>query len=275
MKLQLILLLALLLSLQAGAQRISQSDSIWLSETFTTIELNSVPLSIIGKQFIGTPYVAHTLDQGKTERLTIDFAHLDCTTFVENCVALATLEKNSTSEIHQIFCTNLQELRYRNGKVNGYTSRIHYFSEWIIHAEAAGRIHNISKLLSDSIYTVEVNFMSTHPNRYPKLKENKTLISAIAKQENTINGTMIPYIPIDIVSKVEDQLPEGSIVALCTNIKGLDITHVGIITKVNGHSHLLHASSLQKKVVVSDVPLSEYLSNSTTCSGIVALEVRK
>jgi len=42
----------------------------------------------IGKSFLGTPYVAKTLEIGETEALVINFQGLDCTTFIENVLAL-------------------------------------------------------------------------------------------------------------------------------------------------------------------------------------------
>ena len=52
--------------------------------------------------------------------------------------------------------------------------------------------------------------------------------------------------------------------ALTTNIKDLDVTHVGIIKMVDGVPHLMHASSKQGKVIVDDLSLSDYLKRNRT-----------
>ena len=45
-------------------------------------------MAAIGTSFIGTPYVAHTLEVPGPERLVVNLQGLDCTTFVEKIVAL-------------------------------------------------------------------------------------------------------------------------------------------------------------------------------------------
>ena len=43
----------------------------------------------IGKFFLGTPYVAGTLETKGAEHLVVNLREYDCVTFVENVVALA------------------------------------------------------------------------------------------------------------------------------------------------------------------------------------------
>ena len=44
-------------------------------------------MTFYAHKLIGRPYVAHTLE-GDTEKLTINIDQLDCTTFVENVLAM-------------------------------------------------------------------------------------------------------------------------------------------------------------------------------------------
>src|SRR5512142_59189 len=46
-------------------------------------------MTAIGTSFIGTPYVAHTLEVPGPEHLVVNLQGLDCTTFVENVLALS------------------------------------------------------------------------------------------------------------------------------------------------------------------------------------------
>src|SRR5512146_1957361 len=46
-------------------------------------------MAAIGLSFIGTPYVAHTLEVPGPEHLVVNLQGLDCTTFVENVLALS------------------------------------------------------------------------------------------------------------------------------------------------------------------------------------------
>jgi len=56
-----------------------------VDESLTTKLIGDVIVEI-GKSFIGTEYVAHTLEKGKKESLVINLTGLDCTTFLENCL---------------------------------------------------------------------------------------------------------------------------------------------------------------------------------------------
>jgi hypothetical protein len=96
-----------------------------------------------GKMLEGTPYVANTLDGGTAEKLIINLRALDCTTFAENCLALARTAQSATPNF-ATFVNELRSIRYRNKKLTDYSSRLHYFSDWIYNNEQKGIVKNIS-----------------------------------------------------------------------------------------------------------------------------------
>ncbi|NNK19492.1 MAG: DUF1460 domain-containing protein, partial [Maribacter sp.] len=81
----------------------------------------------VGKTFLGTPYVAKTLEIGEIETLVVNLQGLDCTTYVENVLAFSLLLREGKSDF-DAFTNNLETIRYKNGKLDGYASRLHYFS---------------------------------------------------------------------------------------------------------------------------------------------------
>lgn len=83
----------------------------------------SDPMLRIGKSYLGTRYVANTLDRNEVEQLVINTKEVDCLTFVEYTLAQA---------LGSSFADNLQRIRYRDGIINGYPSRLHYTSDWIL-----------------------------------------------------------------------------------------------------------------------------------------------
>ncbi len=98
----------------------------------------------IGVSFLGTPYVARSLEQPGEEHLVVNLLGLDCVTFVENTLALSRcvkLEKQTFDDYRQ----QLQLIRYRGGIIDGYPSRLHYFSDWIDDNETKHVVTNISK----------------------------------------------------------------------------------------------------------------------------------
>ena len=86
------------------------------------LQMDSAAMVRIGCTYLGTPYVAHTLDLEGEERLIVNRQEVDCILFVEYTLAEA---------LGGSFNENLQRIRYRNGVIDGYTSRLHYTSDWI------------------------------------------------------------------------------------------------------------------------------------------------
>lgn len=230
-------------------------------------------LVAVGKTFLGTPYVAKTLEIGATESLVINFQGLDCTTFIENVFAFSLMlnkEQNSFDD----FTTILETIRYKNGILNGYSSRLHYFSEWIANNQFKGLIKDITAEIGGTPIIKEINFMSTHRELYPFLKENDDNLEQIKASENYLNSQEICILSQDRIKANEHLIQSGDIIALTTSIKGLDITHTGIATREkDGRIHLLHASS-SNGVEVSKLPLVDYLKDIKGNTGIMVARPR-
>jgi hypothetical protein len=224
-----------------------------------------------GKTWIGTPYVAHTLDKQPTEQLVVNLKELDCTTYVESMLAIGIALKEKDSSF-QNYTHHLQQIRYRNGEVNGYGSRLHYFSDWLYENEKQGNIQVITGQLGGKSLPKPINFMSTHREAYPALK-NEAHFTQINQVEKEINNRSLLYIPKTDVSRIENKLQEGDIIAITTSIKGLDVVHVGFAVVQNKRIHLLHASLDEKKVVISKKPLAEYLLGNRNQSGIMVARI--
>ena len=98
----------------------------------------NLPL-FFAKKFIGRPYVAATLEGNDPECLVVNTRQLDCTTLVENVMALTLcVQRHNLS--YYAFKHALVDMRYRGGLIRGYTSRIHYFTEWITENTKAGML---------------------------------------------------------------------------------------------------------------------------------------
>ena len=221
----------------------------------------------IGQEFLGTPYVAATLEHGKEEPLTVEADALDCTTFAETVFALSRTLKSDDNSFAR-FARELEKIRYRNGKRDGYLSRLHYFSDWIYDSRQKGMTSEPALEIGSPL-DVEVNFMSSHPESYPVLKANPELIGEIAKQETEVSARDYFFIPKAEVEAKEQFLREGDIAGITTSIKGLDIAHVGILINVEGRIHLMHASTTTNQVIISEEPLADLLQNKKSYTGIM------
>ena len=218
--------------------------------------------------FLGVPYVAATLEK-EPEGLVINLREMDCMTLVENTVAL-----QSASPSFDMFCKTLQSLRYRNGEIDDYTSRLHYTTDWIFENEQRGFLKDVTHGIGGVSLPVSVSFMSTHPDSYKPLKENPSLVAKIASKEKEISARTYYYIPESEIDKLASGIKEGDIVCFVTTIKGLDISHVGVICRVGEKLTFVHASTTQKKVIVNEAPLQEYVEGIKRNSGIMVVRLQ-
>ncbi|MCX7877742.1 MAG: DUF1460 domain-containing protein [Ignavibacteria bacterium] len=221
----------------------------------------------IGKSFIGTDYEGGTLDKEMKERLVVNLTGLDCVTFVENCLVFTRCLKNGKTTFDD-YKTELQKVRYRNGVIDGYSSRLHYFCDWIYDNENKGILKDITRELGGVVYDKEINFMSSNPKYYKQLSD-KSELEKIKVVEESINSRTHYYIPRKNISGIYEKLKSGDIIATTTSISGLDVTHTGLIVKEDSKVYFLHASSKSKKVVISSNELEDYVAEDSKKTGII------
>ena len=221
----------------------------------------------IGTYFLGNVYVDKTLEVTDSEKLIVNLRELDCTTYAENLLALARTLKSDSATFSQ-FTRELEKIRYRDGDLQEYPSRLHYFSDWIYNNKQKNLIETPADSFGET-YPNDLNFMSTHPESYKHLKENPNYVEIIKQQEKEISSRDYFYIPKEEISDYEHLMQEGDIVGLTTNIDGLDISHVGVLVEQNGKMHLMHASQSKRKVEISEEPLASFLKPNSRNTGIM------
>ena len=241
-----------------------------VDEKLSSEPINDVIIAI-AKSFIGTDYDAHTLEKGDKETLVVNLTGLDCYTFLETSFALARCVKEGKTSFHD-YLKEIENLRYRDGMLKEYPSRLHYFSDWIYDMSKRGIGKDITKEIGGVPYNKKIDFMSTHVSAYKQLKDNPEFVKEIEKVEDAVNSRKYFYIPKEDVEKVEAKIHSGDILGITTNIDGLDISHTGIAYRAeDGRIHLLHAPNVGYKVQVSEKPLAEYLMGNKKQTGIMVL----
>lgn len=256
----------------------NQPDSIkverWLKEA-QSLPSDSCRTLHFAKQMLGVPYVGGTLDGNAEESLVVSTSKLDCTTFVETVLALTLTDKENKRDFGS-FKEQLTRIRYREGVIDGYASRLHYFSDWIRDNERKGIIRECTSETSCSqTQELWLNFMSTHAESYLPMQKDTSLIGKIASQEKEWQGVQIFYIPKEKLNLSSQKLKikDGDIIALTTNIKGLDVVHVGFAFWKGEKLHLLHASSIAKKVIEDSQSLYDYSKNKKAHTGVRVVRV--
>ncbi|MCH5219420.1 MAG: DUF1460 domain-containing protein [Muribaculaceae bacterium] len=279
-----VLYITILLALSCNLPTVSQNirfhnegtDTLRITEILNTVTANDpgTPgerIEMIGRMFIDTPYVGHTLevDSGMPEVLTVNVEELDCTTFVETVAALAlTIGEGRNS--WRDFVHNLEKIRYRNGHMDGYASRLHYISNWIIDNAYRGNMKDVTPTFPKVNYVVKtINYMTSNRDNYTALSDS-TEYERICEIENGFRNHRYPYIKtIDLGDKATKKaFKTGDLVALTSNLKNLDVYHMGIVVLIDDEPYLMHASSSVGKVTVTSVPLAEFMKRNKHLTGL-------
>jgi hypothetical protein len=245
----------------------------WLQEA-VSLPKDSCRTLHFAKKMLGVPYVAGTLDGNEEEQLVVLVDSLDCTTFVETVLAFCIADKRGERD-YEGFKKALTQIRYRDGILNGYTSRLHYFSDWICNNEQMGFVKECtSETACSQPKELWLDFMTTHVDSYLPMKKNPELVKEMASHEKNWQGTVVSYIPKEKLnlSPEELKIKDGDVLALVTNIKGLDVVHVGFAFWKDNQLHLLHASSSAKKVI--EDPKTQYESSKNTKAHIGVRAIR-
>lgn len=223
----------------------------------------------VARTFLGTPYVHGCLDRDEQECLAVDLEELDCWTFVENSLAIALANPND----FQSYKTNLREMRYWGGTVDGYGSRIHYFSGWLLQNEKRGLLEDLTESMGGVPYQKKIGYISARPAKYPKIQDEENL-KALQASEKRINAHKWFFIPKKKVSQMEHLIHDGDIISLTAWKPELDVSHQGFAIRINGRVHLMHASSLGKQVIISRQPLHDYLATQVGQTGIMVARLK-
>jgi len=224
------------------------------------------------RKFLGRPYVAATLEVADPEQVVVNLQGLDCATLVETSQALAMTRREGKTDVAS-YTRNLEKSRYFNGKNRGYASRLHYLSFWM--ADLTKRKVAKEVVLPQALtqpLEIRLNYMSTHADAYPFLKNHPERVREIAQLERKFSGKVGRFLPKSNAGLSRQQLGaihDGDIITVVTQKAGLDYSHQGIAFWGNdGKLHMLHASSERKRVIADERTLEDYLKRISHAKGI-------
>ncbi len=231
----------------------------------------------VGELAAGTPYEPGTLDAylGATggspdvEPLTLSLTRFDCVTLVEACLAVARTAGAEGEPSWDAFGREVERMRYRGGVRHGYSSRLHYFSEWIADGEARGLVRNLGQELGGIEDARPLRFMTGNRASYPALANDGTF-AEIAAMERRLDGRPRRVIPTDRIPEVAGRLESGDVLAFATRIEGLDVSHAAFAYRDRaGTLRVLHAPLSGGVVEVTGRTLPEYVAAIRRSAGIL------
>lgn len=222
----------------------------------------------VGRQFLGAPYEAHTLDQSGTEHLVTNLRSFDCVTFVENVLALSRCIKTGILS-PDAYRKQLTAMRYRRGIINGYASRLHYFTDWIRENERGGILHDVSRQLGGVAYKKAMSFMTGHRPLYAKLADDSSFI-ALREREDSLRHSPGFYLPRTILEDATSTFRNGDIIGITPADSTLDVSHTGFAVRMdNGAIHYMHAPDVRGHVRISAEPLATYVKKKKAWTGVI------
>lgn len=206
----------------------------------------------IGKPYFDPPPSA------EPEILRVELGSFQCVSLVESSLSVARCIFVGTPD-GPCFLREIEEWRYRNGVLDGGGSRMHYFSEWILDNARRGRLRDITTEVGGKESTYPFFYMSTHAALYPFLSAPEEL-GAIKALEARLSALPVSIIDRNAVAHAQRKLSTGDVIAVIGNKPGLLVSHTGFILRdSDGVTHLLHASSHNKRVMVTRGDIANYI----------------
>lgn len=200
-------------------------------------------IDFLSRQFLDLDYLESTLigDINIPEVFVINLEGVDCFTFID-CIEAMRLSGSFPE-----FKVNLRKVRYKSGSVS-FENRNHFFTDW-------------QEFNSDFVDDITEEIGAKKTVRVQKKlneKEDRTyFLPGIYPVRRKIK-----YIPSDAVDdSVLNKLSTGDYVGIYSNVKGLDVSHVGIIIKDGDKIYLRHASSLKENRKVIDQDFKSYITS--------------
>ena len=224
-------------------------------------------LAGIALTFLDVPYKEATLEGSGRENLVVNFRQFDCFTFVESMLALArwfTSGKKSPRE----YLRQLKLIRYRGGIIDGYSSRLHYFTDWLCDNGKKKILADITGTLDGRSRRRKIDFMTKNIKLYPALRNKKQWQKLLAV-EKKISRRIFRVINKSKFAVCQKKIQNGDIVAFASAQKGLDVAHVGFAFWQGKNLYLLHASSKEGAVVISKKTLAAYLKSNKNYTGVI------
>lgn len=211
----------------------------------------------------------------------INVKQMDCVTFAENLLAMAKTAEElrpaylagdtayfSDNYLFRAFVQNLNRVRYYKGANCGWSTRVHYFTDALRQLDQMAWLEDVGVFLGER-YEKKINYISNHKRSFPGIQD----WNHIAQLEQQLSEATRYFIPLSEIYRYEQFAQTGDIVALTTDVAGLDVSHVGIIHVEDGNLYMTHASSKAGEVVIK-ADFCDYMGRRTTITGLVVYRPR-
>ena len=216
---------------------------------------------------LGRPYADPPSGAG-AEVVSLNVDAFECVSFVESSLAVARCVWLQTPTA-TCFSQEIATIRYRDGRIDGFASRLHYFEDWLGDNARRGHMTLMAKDLGGEIITRHTAYLTDHPAAFPALKDPETF-RRISAMEHRLSTTPTPIVMREMIGAVEPRLLDGDIIAVTTRRSNILVRHAGLVQLGANHEvHMLHASSAHHRVTRTKETLAEYVNRRPEREGIL------
>ena len=229
----------------------------------------------VARELVGTPYENFTLEvDDRIESPVVNFSVMDCWTFYENALAFARMIHQKPGPYTPQDLLHMVEVeRYRNGVCTGsYLSRMHHLEEVFHDNQRRGFATNITRRLPGAErLRRDIREMTEQWQSYRYLRANPALREPMARIEAQVSQLPVYHVPKAKARAAEAYLQDGDICAITTHGTWGYTSHVGLILRIKGRAHFVHATSERAKgrMVIIDTPISDYLNSINKHAGLI------
>jgi hypothetical protein len=221
----------------------------------------------VAEAAIGRPY-ADPPSTGGAEVVNLRVDAFECVSFVESSLAVARCVWMQTPTA-SCFGQEIVTIRYRDGRIDGFPSRLHYFEDWLGDNARRGHMALLSKELGGQAITRHTAYMTDHQGIFPALKD-ATIYKRIAAMEHRLSTSPQFIVMREMIGAIEPRLMDGDIIAVTTRRSDILVRHAGLVQLgANRQVHLLHASSAHHRVTRTKETLAEYINRRPEREGIL------
>jgi hypothetical protein len=228
----------------------------------------------IGRSWVGVPRSAGV--KQPTERLDVDLRRFDELGFVEHVYALAVVAKLGAAsaasidraQVESQYERVLQTVRYRNGVMDGYGSRLLYVSEWVSDNDRKGLVEDLTRELGGVVEREPLDARSLRLAEDPTVTD-PDVVEDVRRVEARLSGQARYVLREPALSSALGEIRDGDVIAVTSAVQGLDVSHVGVAVHVDGTVRLLHRSPGVGGVGISETPIDQRITASPDEDGLI------
>ena len=270
----------LLCRLRRNEQQFDAQNEQILQRAMTNVDESMPPTEYFFCQLMEGGICSDFTQPMEEERLMVSLSQVDCTTVIEDVLALALCYRNGRTTLAGLK-DYYQRMHYQNGIVS-FATRNHYFT-WIIQsAIEEGFVERISPdepvFPFTGLMDIQPSYMTRNKHLFAPQMENEANYKAIALRQQ--QGVRFTYIPRELLDMPQDSelgiIRDGDILAVACDqhswARGVEVKHLLIAKWIDGRLHFYHASDGGLKLESMDA--YTYMKDKFTMIGVAVYRLK-